>query len=66
MHIFHNFLKCGIVILLSLVWFENHCVLKYEMKEAASMKPVKAYTDNSNYKTPPEDKTVSVEPYICL
>ena len=36
------------------------------MNEAASMKPVKAYISNSNCKTSPKDKTVCVEPYICL
>ena len=66
MHSYHDFLKCVIVILLSLVRFKNRLLLKYETENTVSLKLVKSSTVNSNKNIQTRDKNLGIETAICF
>ena len=66
MHIYQDLIKFGIVILLSLVRFENQLVLKDKTENTVSMKPAKASTAKPNGKHMPRNKTIGIEKAIRL
>ena len=67
LHSYHDFLKCGILILLPLVQLRiNFCGKKENTVRIITLKKDKASTAKPNGKTPPGDKIMSLETRIVF